>query len=100
MFVAGHLFGDGEAAELESHGAADGVGGDDVSGEITDDDAQGIALHADLERRGAEADGGGVVDRLHVDGLAARLGKYGPGSVLGEMRQARCARGRCRREAR
>ena len=32
VLVAGHLAGDGEAAELELHGAANGVGGNDFSG--------------------------------------------------------------------
>ena len=84
MFATGHLFGDGEAAELESDGAAGGVGGDDVAGKIANHQAQGIALHSDLQRRGSKAHGGGVLDGLHVDGFAARPGKYRPGSVLGE----------------
>ena len=91
VLVAGHLARDGEAAELELHGAANGVGGDDFSAEIADDDTERIALHANFKRGGAEAHGGGVVDRFHVDGFAAGLGENGPGSVLGKIAVGRNA---------
>ena len=84
VLVAGHLLGDGEAAELEAYGATHGVGGDDVAGEIANDEAEGIALDADFERGGAEADGGIVLHRLHVDGFRARGGENCPGSVFGK----------------
>ena len=84
MFVAGHGLVDRKAPELEFGGAANRVGGDDVAGEIANHQAEGIALDADVERRGAEADRGGILHGLHGDGLAARRGKDRPGSVLGE----------------
>ena len=91
VLVAGHFAGNGEAPELKLHGAAHGIGGDDFSGEIANNDAERIALHANLKRGGAEADGGGVVDWLHVDGLGPRLGQNGPGSVLGQIAVGRNA---------
>ena len=72
VFASRHLLGDGEAAELEADGPAHGVGGDDVAGEIADDETQRIALDADFDRGGAEADGSIVLNRLDVDRLGAR----------------------------
>ena len=75
---------DGEAAEGELCGAGDGIFTDDFSGEVADDDAEGVALDADFESGGAEADRGGVGDGLDVDGLFADGGVDGPGGVFGE----------------
>ena len=65
VFVARHGLVDGEAAQLEFGGAANGVGGDDVAGEIANHQSQRIALNPDIERCGAEADGRGILRRLH-----------------------------------
>ena len=69
MFIGGHGFVDGETAEPEFSGAANRIRRNDVAGEIADDQAEGIALHPDVQRRGAETDEGGVLRRLrlHVD---------------------------------
>ena len=84
MFVGRHLLGDGESAELEAGGAADGVGGDDVAGEIADDQAKGIAFDAEVESGSAEADRGGILQRLNVDRLGASGGEDRPRCVLRE----------------
>jgi hypothetical protein len=85
MLVGGHVLVDGEAPELEEGGGVtDGVGGDYVAIEVANDEAERSALHADVKRRGTEADRGGISARLHIDGLAARSRKDRPGSVLGE----------------
>ena len=68
----------------EFSGSSECVGGDDVSGEIANDEAQRIALYADIERGGAEADGCGVLDRLYFNGFGAWAGEDRPGGVLGE----------------
>ena len=65
VFVARHGLVDGEAPELEFGGAANRVGGDDVAGEIANHQSQRSALNPDIERRGAEADGRGILRRLH-----------------------------------
>src|SRR5260370_9411170 len=79
-----HLLGDRESTELEANGAAHGVGGDDVAGEIANDDAEGIALHPNIERRGMEAHRSVVLRRLNVDRFTACTGEDCPGGVLGE----------------
>ena len=57
VLVGGHGLVDGKAAQLEFRGASDGIGGNDVSGEIADDQAERVALDADIKRRGTETDG-------------------------------------------
>jgi hypothetical protein len=56
MFVGGHVLIDGEAPQLEEGGGATGsVGGDYVAIEVANDEAEGSALNADVQRRGTEA---------------------------------------------
>ncbi len=56
MFVGGHVLVDGEAPQLEEGGGATGsVGGDYVAIEVANDEAEGSALNADVQRRGTEA---------------------------------------------
>ena len=84
MLFGGHALGDGETAEIECGGAIDSVGGNYVAAEVANDEAERRALNADIERRGTESDRGSISARLHIDGLAARSRKDGPGSILGQ----------------
>ena len=93
MLVAGHGLVDGKAAQLEFGGAANGIGGDDVAGEIANHQAQRIALNADIERGGAEADGCGVLRR----GCTSTDLLRGPGRTAHEASSGNLLPGACAR---
>src|ERR1700733_8310429 len=84
MFVGWHLFENGKGTKVELHRPAHGLAGKTLDGKMANDDAQGTALHPDLEFRSTETRGGGVLERLHVDRFAAWAGKDCPRSILRE----------------
>ena len=87
VLIDSHFLVDGKTAEAEFRRLAQSVGAEDFAGEIAHNQAQGIAFYPNLEGRGAEADGGGVLMRLGIHGLhfnrvGARGGKYRPRGIF------------------